>query len=122
LYGQIGFPISYLSGVKDETSIDSYLTLGWASTFGLGLELTGNYNIDPVGDISEWGLLISYENEIIYGVVEFVTDKEFKGIGINPEIDIFLNAWTFIVRAEIEKVEGVDEASIVPAIGVKYSF
>jgi hypothetical protein len=122
LYGQIGFPINYLTGVEDETSVDTYLTLGWASAFGLGLELTGTYNIDPDSDMSEWGMLISYEKEFFYGEVEFVTDKEFKSIGVNPEIDISLNAWTFIIRAEIGKDDGVDDASFVPFIGAKYSF
>jgi hypothetical protein len=122
LYAQLGFPINYLTGVKDESSVDTYLTLGWASTFGLGLELTGTYNIDPDSEMSEWGMLISYEKAFFYGEVEFVTDKEFKSIGVNPEIDISLNAWTFIVRAEIGKEDGVDDASFVPFIGAKYSF
>jgi hypothetical protein len=121
LYGQLGFPITYLTGIEDETAVDTYLTLGWASAFGLGLELTGYFAIDPESDMSGLGMLISYEKAFFYGEVEFVTDKEFKSVGINPEINILFKAWTFIVRAEIEKVEDLD-ASFAPFIGAKYSF
>lgn len=122
LYGQAGFPIDYLTGVKDDDmGIGAYLTLGWASTFGLGLELTGNLSISPDSDYTETGFVVSYEKDFIYGEVAVTADKEFKNFGITPEVDISLDAWTFYVNAEIGIADGADTA-ISPAIGVKYSF
>jgi hypothetical protein len=122
LYGQLGFPIAYLTGLKDEDAqIGTTLTLGLASGFGLGLELSGTYILSPESDYAESGILISFERGLFYGEVEVTTDKEFKGFGINPEVDLSFGAWTAIIRAEMEKAEDEDWA-ISPFIGATYSF
>jgi hypothetical protein len=122
LSAQAGFPIEYLTGVKDaDPNIEAYLTLGWASTFGLGVELTPKLALSPESDYAKTGLLLSYEKSLFYGEVEVTTDKEFKSFEIKPEIDIALAAWTFYVKAEIGIPDGED-VSFSPAIGAKYSF
>jgi hypothetical protein len=122
LFGQIGFPFDYLTGVTDETANGMYLKAGWASTFGLGLELTGNIGLNPETDFAGYGLLLSYERGIFYGEVECNTDKEFKAIEILPEIDIALGAWTVYARMELYKFDGIDDWVVQPFIGAGYRF
>ncbi|GHV66363.1 hypothetical protein AGMMS49928_00890 [Spirochaetia bacterium] len=122
LYGQLGFPISYWTGIKDESAVDSYVTLGWASNFGLGLELTGNFALNPETDFAGCGFLVSYEQGIFYGEVECAVDKEFKSLEIKPQVDISPGPWTFTVRAEFYKFDGIDDWAVMPFIGAGYSF
>jgi hypothetical protein len=118
---QLGFPIDYLKGEDGETSAEAYLTLGWASTFGLGVELTGTLGLSPDSEYSETALVLSYEQSIFYGEVEFTADKEFKTFGITPDIEISVDAWTFYVSATIGIPDGGD-TKFSPAIGARYSF
>jgi hypothetical protein len=122
LYVQAGLPFYYLTGFKDETAMELYGTLGWASTFGLGLEFTGTMGIKPESEFAGFGCLVSYEQDIFYGEVEVVTDKEFKYLQIKPEIDLTFAPWTLIVRAEFYKRDGIDDWAVRPFIGGKYSF
>jgi hypothetical protein len=115
-------PFYYLTGVKDETAMDLEGTLGWASTFGLGLEFTGIMGIKPDSEFAGFRCLVSYEQDIFYGEVEVFTDKEFKSFEIYPEIDLTFAPWTLIVRAEFYKWDGSDDWVVRPFIGGKYSF
>ncbi|MDR1787451.1 MAG: hypothetical protein LBR16_03265 [Treponema sp.] len=120
LYGQLGFPFTYLSGVEDERLMDSYLTIGWNADFGLGLECTATYNIDPERTLSEFGAVLSFEKGIFYAEAECLADKGFKNFAINPEVDVTLGDWTLILRAELVfPDEG--EAEYAPFVGVRYS-
>jgi hypothetical protein len=119
--GKIGLPFDYLTGIKDETALGMYLTAGWASNFGLGLELTGNIALDPDADFAGWGLLASYERGRVYGEVEITTGKEFKDWEFLPEIDVTLGSFVLTVRAEISKPDGGDLA-FTPFLGVGYQF
>ncbi|MDR1443741.1 MAG: hypothetical protein LBI94_02570 [Treponema sp.] len=121
LWLQAGLPVDYLTGVKDETALGLYTTLGWDSTFGLAAEFALNFSIKPESDFAGLGFKLSYDQGLIYGEAEFLADKEFKTIGINPEIDVNLNAFTIYARAEFTIAEDSD-TEIIPAIGVKYSF
>jgi hypothetical protein len=126
LYAQLGFPIDYLTGVKDaDIGISSYLTLGWASTFGLGVELTPNLAISPDSEYAGFDILVSYETGPIYAEVEVNLPKEIdaEGITITPQVEYAFNAFTFYVNSEFGNI-GVEEGdvSISPALGVKYSF
>jgi hypothetical protein len=122
LVGQAGFPFDYLSGVTDETAAGMYVKAGWASAFGLGLELTGNVDLHPEAGFAGYGLLLSYEQGLFYGEVEFGADKEFKSLEVFPEIDISLGAWTVIARMELYKIDGLDDWVVMPFIGAGYSF
>jgi hypothetical protein len=100
LFAQVGVPITYVQYDKDadtEVGIDS--TLGWNSSFGLGIEIKVLTLIAP-RDISGFnGLeaLIGYE--YVFRNFTFYAKCEFTGIGI--------------------KGEGM---CVSPALGVKYSF
>jgi hypothetical protein len=124
LYGQLGFPIDYLTGVKDaDANVSTELTLGLAPTDdadGFGLELTGTYLLSPDAEYTSTGLLVSYKKSVFYGEVEVVANKDFDVFEINPEIDISVGAWTFTVRGEI--VTDSDHTAASPFIGASYSF
>jgi hypothetical protein len=124
LSAQVGFPIEYLLEVEDESALSVYLTLAYATDFGLGIELTPiTYNIDPDQEVSGYGLLVSYEQDLFYGEVEVTTDKDFKVFVITPTVEVYLNDFTFWVTADFENVGDPDnDVAITPAIGVKYSF
>ena len=116
LYAKAGLPFGNI-GVA---YVGSYLTLGYAAPFGLGIELTGNINIDPDPGYSGLGLLISYEQGLFYGEVEIEADSEFSSIAVKPQIDISIDAWTFTVRAEIYQYGRY--SSFLPFIGASYTF
>jgi hypothetical protein len=122
VYGKAAFPINYLTGVEGETLYELNGTLGWASNFGMGLELTAYNVIHPDAAFAGYGLLLSFEQSIFYGEVEIKAEKEFKGFEILPEFDLTLGAWTLIIRAECYKYEDADTWEIRPFAGVAYSF
>jgi hypothetical protein len=121
LYGQIGLPVDYMTGIIGEISTGAYLRLGWASGFGLGLELTGNIALSPESGYDSTGLLVSYESGSFYGEIEIEVDRTLGGISVKPEVDLSLiGSWTFVIRAEIEKVGRY--STFRPFIGAQYSF
>jgi hypothetical protein len=117
-----GLPFDYLTGIEDETALGTYLTLGWASNFGLGIELTGNFALAPEGDFAGWGFLASYEKGRFYDEVEVNTGKEFTDWEILPEIDVTMGSFMFTVRAEIYKADGDGDWELKPFVGVGYQF
>jgi hypothetical protein len=122
---QAGFPIGYLTGEEDaDPSIDAYLTLGWASTFGLGVELTPNLALSPESDYAGFDILVSYETGLIYAEVEVNLPKEIdvSGITVTPEFDYSFNAFTFYIKSEFGGIGTDGDISVSPAIGAKYSF
>lgn len=122
VYGKAAFPINYLTGVEGETLYELNGTLGWASNFGLGLELTAYNVIHPDAAFAGYGLLLSFEQSLFYGEVEIKAGKEFKDFEILPEFDLALGAWTLIVRAEFYKYEDADTWEIRPFAGIAYRF
>jgi hypothetical protein len=125
LWLQIGFPIDYLTGIKDETAVGLGAAFGWDSTFGLGVEFDLDFTLDPDSDLAGYGLLLSYDGGLIYGEVGFTADKEFKEFGVTPDIEVNLDVpngvLTIYANAEIIKAEDEDP-QFTPAIGVSYSF
>jgi hypothetical protein len=129
LWLQGGLPITYLTGVEDETALGLTTTVGWDSTFGLGVEFVLDFILDAEGEdagLAALGLSLSYDAGLISGEVELVADKEFEVIEIVPEIDVNLDfGLTIYAKAGIEifNIEGVDmDPVFAPAIGVSYSF
>lgn len=73
MYAQIGFPLHFPS-----YDFDMEFTLGWISTFGLGLSLDTNFNLSPKADWGgELGAIVSYS----YERYSFYVRGLFKGIG-----------------------------------------
>jgi hypothetical protein len=124
LYAQLGFPIGYISQVKDaDISVDSYVLLGFGHGSGFGVELTLNYALSPEGGYGDTELLLFYENDTIYGEVDIVAHEKFDGgYTITPEFDYKFNAFTFWVNAEFAGIASDTDVVISPAIGVSYSF
>jgi hypothetical protein len=131
---QAGFPIGYAapndsllgtSADDGDTAIDAYLTLAWASTFGLGVELTPNLALSPDSEYAGFDILINYENGPIYAEVEVNLPKEIDvgGVTITPEFDYAFKGFTFYVKSEFGGI-GVEDGdvSVSPALGAKYSF
>jgi hypothetical protein len=136
IWVQAGFPVGYAAPDEDfegwgvssdggDTAIDAYLTLGWASTFGLGVELTPNLALSPEKGYAGFDILVNYENDTIYAEVEVNLPKEIdvEGITVTPEFDYSVNAFTFYVKSEFGGI-GIKEGDITvaPALGIKYSF
>jgi hypothetical protein len=119
---KVGLPFDYLTGVKDETALGTYLTLGWAAASGLGLEVTGNLGLKPDAEFAGWGFLGSYEKGRFYGEVEINTGKEFEDWEILPEIDVTLGAAVLILRGDLNKADSDSDWSFTPFIGVGYHF
>ncbi|MDR2575987.1 MAG: hypothetical protein LBC52_06035 [Treponema sp.] len=127
LYAQIGLPITYydIEDLDSTTGLD--FTLGWSSTFGLGIEAKICTLLSPGDDAGYSGFeaTISYEAESIYAEVEIIIPKEidFEGITITPEFDYSFKNFTFYIKCEFAGI-GVDGSSIsvTPALGIKYSF
>lgn len=117
LYVTAGLPLTYLP----ETALDTYGTVGFAFSFGLGLEATANFGINPEAEYSGTDFLIAYEYEPFYAEVEVNVDKEFKTFTITPEFDFSFQNFTFYINAEFADIGG-EEVGITPAIGVTYSF
>ena len=127
LYAQIGLPITYydIEDVDATTGLD--FTLGWSSTFGLGIEAKICTLLSP-GDYvgySGFETTISYETESIYAKVETIIPKEIdiEGVTITPEFDYSFKNFTFYIKCEFAGI-GADggSVSVTPALGVKYSF
>jgi len=128
IYVQVGFPITYFPNVKDadtSTGLDS--TIGWSSSFGLGLEAIVYTLIAPSEAAGYVGFetTVSYENDAVYCELNayFPSDIKAEGITITPEFDYSfgsLTAYLFIEFAGIGSDGG--EVVITPAIGIKYSF
>ncbi|MDR0639783.1 MAG: hypothetical protein LBG27_12940 [Spirochaetaceae bacterium] len=130
LGAKFGLPVGYLTGVKDaDAAVDFYFTLGWESTFGLGVEFGPDFSIKPESDMAGWHAKLAYDYQgFAYGEVELETDKEFKGVTITPELGVNLNALNIYVKAEIEIVPEDEDAGVEgdtlfsPFVGVKYTF
>jgi hypothetical protein len=117
LYFIAGLPVTYLPDV----AIGVYGTAGFAFSFGLGLEATANFAVNPDAGYAGTDFVISYEQESFYGEVEFNISDDFGLVTITPEFDYFFKNFTFYVKAEFADI-GADDVYITPALGVKYSF
>jgi hypothetical protein len=133
LSAQAGLPIGYAAPYEDipgvsedggDTTIETYLTLAWASTFGLGVELTPKLALSPDSEYAGFDFLVSYETGPIYAEVEVNLPREIddEGVTVTPEFDYAFNNFTFYVKSEFGGIGGEGDVSISPAIGAKYSF
>jgi len=128
IYAKIGTPITYIQEYKEaDTEVGLDFTLGWDSSFGLGLEAKICTLIVP-GEYAGYSHLettVSYEAEHIYIEVETIIPKETDkdGITITPEFDLIFGKFTFYVKSEFAGV-GISDSQVVvsPALGIKLSF
>jgi hypothetical protein len=117
LYVTAGLPLTYLP----ETAVGTYGTVGFGFAFGLGLEATLNFGVNPEAEYAGTDFLVSYEYDAFYAEVEVNADKEFTTFTVTPEVDYSFKNFTFYINAEFADIGG-EEVVISPAIGVTYSF
>lgn len=127
LYAQMDFPIAYVQLEKDaDPGFGIDVTLGWTSTFGLGIELTEHNALWPKEDSVYGGLdlAVSYENGPIYAELALEAPGAFEGVAITPDFEYTFNAFTFYASVEFGNINGEEgsSVSVSPAIGVKFSF
>jgi hypothetical protein len=119
IYFQLGVPIYYM----DAEGMGLDFTFGWASTFGLGIELTQHNSMKPEFGYVGLDFIVSYETGPIYFEVEVDTYKEMDyGVIITPEFDYSFNNFTVYAKCEFAGVAGKGDMVISPAVGVKISF
>jgi hypothetical protein len=128
IFAQIGVPITYIQYDKDaDSGVGLDFTLGWNSTFGLGIEAKVCTLLAPTDDNGYTGFeaIISYETGPIYIEVETIIPQKIgdEGVTITPQFEYSFLDFTFYVNCEFAGL-GLDEgdASITPALGVMYSF
>jgi opacity protein-like surface antigen len=128
LFFKIGAPITYIQYDKDADKIVGLdFTVGWNSSFGLGLEAKACTVIVPSDDAGYTGTeaIVSYETKPIYIEVKTIIPKEIgdEGVTVTPEFDYSVKNFTFYVKCEFAGI-GISggNAVISPALGIKYSF
>jgi hypothetical protein len=127
VYAQVGLPITYFPNVKDAeawTGLD--FTIGWGSSFGLGIEVIIYTMLVPDDDAGYSGLeaTISYEADSLYCELNAAFPSESAyGITITPEVDYSFGSITAYLSIEFDGIgsEG-GQVIITPALGIKYSF
>jgi hypothetical protein len=125
LYAQMDFPITYVQPEKDaDPGFGIDITVGWTSTFGLGIELTEHNALWPKGDVyGGLDLTVNYENGPIYAELALEAPGAFEGVAITPDFEYTFNAFTFYTSLEFGNINGEEgSVTISPAIGVKFSF
>ncbi|MDR1362744.1 MAG: hypothetical protein LBJ35_01670 [Spirochaetaceae bacterium] len=125
MYLQVGPSIDYLTGVEGESALGFDSTLGWDSKFGLGAYFTLHSALDPEDDPWYEGY-VYYIKGPFFGTIYAEAWSQFKMLYITPTVYITphtnRNILTFYTSAMITLVEDVEKPSIMPEIGVKYSF
>jgi len=128
LFAKVGSPITYIQYDKNaDTNVGLDFTIGWNSTFGLGIEAKVCTLIVPGDDAGFSGIeaTITYETETIYIEVETIIPKEIsnEGVKVTPEFDYLFKNFTFYVKCELTGI-GVSDGNVIisPALGVKYNF
>ena len=139
LYAQFDLPIGYGKGWGDDTIICLDGTIGWDSTFGLGLKAKAHFLFAPDSlDTGFTGIDIkaTYSNGPAYGEIEARIAKDsgdissfIDGSGYKPSVAIIpkvqyeiitgLNAY---LKCAFGNIGGTGDIIISPVIGVTYSF
>ena len=133
LYGIIGLPVGLVYPYDDyDVSLGVKFTLGWASTFGLELELTPHFMFMPDGvDMYEGiELLISYEADSIYGelVVGIPNDMDYggyhfdPGVTLSPHVEYRFARMAVYLGADIIGIGSSSDIEVDLKAGFKYSF
>jgi hypothetical protein len=127
LYFKVGAPITYNDDKDADKLTGLDFTIGWDSSFGLGIEAKFCTMIVPkeYAGYTHLEATISYETDHIYFEVETIIPKEVDkdGITITPEFDINIQKLTFYVKSEFAGIGITDYKVVVsPALGIKFHF
>jgi len=117
-----GLPVYYNNNKDSDTELGLNFTLGWESSFGLGLEFTvltmisGGYRYDSLEAIAR------FETDPIYiEVIAEIPSEIDYGITITPLIEYVIGNFSLYAKCEFAGL-GADKISFSPALGIKYSF
>jgi len=124
-YGILGLPIDPVIPFKDDASFGLNLTLGWASTFGLGIEFSPHFNILPEGVefFDSLDFLVSFEINPVYAeLVVSISNDIDDGITFSPYFEFGLDKMAFYLGADIAGIGSSADAEINLILGFKYSF
>jgi hypothetical protein len=127
IYAQVGLPITYFPNIKDaEAGLGLDFTLGWGSSFGLGIEIILSMLLAPEDDAGYGGLeaTISYGADSLYCELNAVFPSDSaEGLTITPDFEYSFGSLTAYLYIEFAGI-GSDGGEVVisPALGIKYSF
>jgi len=127
LYLKLGVPIAFLNTPGDEFCMGLDPLFGWASTFGLGIEVTPHFLFLPDGVDTYAGLtaLFMYGTGDIYGELEFNLPSDFDfGLSIGLYLQYSFKPFTFYIGSDFDGIGGADgvDVGVSPYLGFKYSF
>ena len=148
-YAQVDVPVAYLyfGQEKDHTFSGLDVTLGWASSFGLGFEAAGHILFSPSKDgegetlngFTGTSINVYYENDSIYAEIataipiknldlgcpySYFDSSAGTGVSITP---MFSYSFDFGFSAYLSLTfDGIgvkdNDMGITPAVGITYSF
>jgi len=129
IYAKVAAPIDYIDEFNKsaDTTVSLESTLGWDSTFGLGLWARLYSTLAPSSARELYqglGFDVTYATGPVSIEVSARTYKEFSdGIDITPEFSYNLGAFDFYVNCEFAGIAADDSSmTISPALGVTFSF
>jgi len=122
IFAAVGLPVYYFDNEDADTEIGLNFTLGWESSFGLGLEFTvftmisGDFRYDSLEAIAR------FETGPIYieVIAEFPSDIDY-GITITPLFEYAIGNFSLYANCEFAGI-GAGNIGISPALGIKYRF
>jgi hypothetical protein len=142
----LGVPMDYSeflnAGISDdelgkeaELYLETYLTLGYNSPFGLAIQLTPRVGILSDFEYTETELSLVYTLNSLYGSLTVSADRSFKKWSLEPYLAYTIGNFTFAATvvfnniggggtgsAVVDAETGADRITITPSIGVKYRF
>jgi len=122
LYAQVGAPITYYD--KDAVTTGLDLTLGWDSTFGLGIEAKLCTLLAPEDVIGFHGIeaIVSFRTGSVYIKVETIIPMAIGAVGatVTPEFNFSIWDLTLYLKCEFSGI-GRGETITSPAIGLKFT-
>jgi hypothetical protein len=122
IFAAAGLPVYYNNNEDSDTELGLNFTLGWESSFGLGLEFTVLTMISGGFKYDSLEVIARFETDPIYieVIAEIPSDLDY-GITITPLIEYAIGNFSLYTKCEFAGL-GAEKISFSPALGIKYSF
>jgi hypothetical protein len=122
LFARVGAPITYYNDANATAGLD--LTLGWNSTFGLGIETKLCTLLAPEDVIGFHGVetIISFVTGAVYIKIETIIPMATSVVGatITPEFNLSVWDLTLYLKCEFSGI-GSGDTIMSPGVGVKFT-
>jgi hypothetical protein len=140
----IGVPLDYSEYVNKhliedfgdpQLAMDGYITLGYNTSFGLGIQVSPRMWIKPEVEYGETELTLTWGNQSFYTSLTLSADDTFKEWSIEPYIAYTYKNWMFTATVVFDGIgstgtgndlvdaeSGAGKMTITPSIGIKYRF